>query len=83
MPRTSTRFRRAALAACLVLACQIPARAATERLVPFGPDLSSVHALAVSRTGLVYAGVAERPELGVRVRGGDDGGISRSSNRIY
>jgi len=59
MPRTSTRFRRAALAACLVLACQIPARAATERWVPFGPDLSSVHALAVSRTGLVYAGVAE------------------------
>jgi photosystem II stability/assembly factor-like uncharacterized protein len=59
MPRNSTRFRRAALAACLVLACQIPARAATERWVPFGPDISSVHALAVSSTGLVYAGVAE------------------------
>jgi photosystem II stability/assembly factor-like uncharacterized protein len=69
MPRTSTRFRRAALAACLVLACQIPARAATERWVPFGPDLSSVHALAVSRTGLVYAGVAERG-----VFESDDGG---------
>lgn len=60
MPRTSARFRRAALVACLVLACQIPARAATERWVPFGPDISSVGALAVSRTGLVYAGVAER-----------------------
>jgi photosystem II stability/assembly factor-like uncharacterized protein len=69
MPRTSTRFRRAALAACLVLACQIPARAATERWVPFGPDLSSVRALAVSSTGLIYAGVAERG-----VFESDDGG---------
>jgi photosystem II stability/assembly factor-like uncharacterized protein len=60
MPRTSTRCRRAALAACLVLACQLPARAATERWVPFGPDLSSVGALAVSRAGLVFAGTAER-----------------------
>jgi photosystem II stability/assembly factor-like uncharacterized protein len=60
MHLTWTGCRRAAVAACLALAYQLPARAATERWVPLGPDLSSVGALAVSRAGLVFAGTTER-----------------------